>query len=656
MSCRNLWALASLIFIAIPAHAVAGPADLRTVLNQHVAGSPGVGIAVGVIDRGKTTIYRAGSSGTSRALDEHTLFEVGSVTKTFTATILASMVLDGSVKLDDPVARYLPATVHVPTRDGKQITLLDLATQHSGLPRLPTNMNPSDSDPYAHYSIHDLYTFLTSYQLTRDPGQSFEYSNLGVALLGDALANRAHASYAHLLQTRVLGPLGMTETAISLSASEQQRFAVGHDADNEPVSGWTFEAIAPAGAIRSTIADMLKYVRCNLGQGPLAKACLFAQKPRSTFTGNRIGLIWWTGDVRAIIHHGGDTAGYHASVAIAPDHTKGVVVLTNGGAAVDDIAVHAIDPSLPVAASNFPPVMTLNDATLDSYVGMYEAKAAGLTFAITHVGESLKVQLTGQPAIRMYSSAKDAFYLREVDAQVSFVRAADGSVDGLVLHQGGQDVTAARTSAVATTPTSAPTLAPSAAPSVAAISLDAAALEAYVGTYVSPQGLSFVVTRSGTQLMVQLTGQPSAAVYPTTKDSFAYRVVNAQIDFQRDASGKVATLVLHQNGNDITAALPGVALPQPSFPPVVALDTATLDSYVGTYVQSPSLAFTVSRTGDQLLVQLTGQGVVQVFPSAKDAFYYKIVAAQITFERDASGRVSALVLHQNGRDLRAVKQ
>jgi CubicO group peptidase (beta-lactamase class C family) len=169
-------------------------------------------------------------------LDAHTLFEIGSVTKTFTATILSTMVLDGTVKLNDPVSKYLPAYVHVPARNGKQITLLNLATQHSGLPRLPTNMDPQGSDPYAHYSTRDLYVFLNMYKLARDPGQSFEYSNLGVALLGDALANREHMSYAQLLQARVLGPLGMTETATVLSPSEQMRFAAGHDADNDPIA------------------------------------------------------------------------------------------------------------------------------------------------------------------------------------------------------------------------------------------------------------------------------------------------------------------------------------------------------------------------------------------------------------------------------------
>lgn len=640
----------------VPVAAAAGTPGVQSLLDQRVSGSTGVGIVVGVIARNGVKMYQAGASGTPRALDSHTLFEIGSVTKTFTATILSTMVLDGSVKLDDPVSKYLPAGVHVPSRNGKQITLLNLATQHSGLPRLPTNMDPGGPDPYAHYSIADLYAFLNTYQLPRDPGKSFEYSNLGVALLGDALANRAHMSYAQLLQSRVLGPLGMTETAISLTPSEQTRFAAGHDSDDDAVIPWTFEAIAPAGAIRSTVADMLKYVRCNMGQGPLARACLFAQKPRATFPpGNRIGLVWWSGDLEAIVHHGGDTAGYHASVAVSPDHSTGTVVLTNGGAPVDDVAVHIIDSKFPVASEHYPPAMQLASSTLDSYVGMYDDKTDGLTFAVRHVGNALTAQLAGQPEFRLYASKQDAFYLRAVDADIAFSRSADGEVSGLTLHQNGQTVDAVKTSAVATTPTAAPSSSSSSSPAPTPQTLDAAALDEYVGTYDTGQGLVFSVTRVGLQLMVQVTGQGAAAVYESAKDKFYYKIVDAQIDFQRDENGKVVKLVLHQNGHDLVAAKPGVPLPQPSFPPAVALDSATLDGYVGRYVASPALAFTVTRDGDRLMVQLTGQPANPVYASAKDAFYYKIVDARISFERDANGNVKDLVLHQNGRDIPAVK-
>ena len=273
--------------------------DTASILSAHTAGSPGVGIILATVDKSGVSIMQSGSSGRDRPLDEHTLFEIGSITKAFTATILASMVLDHTVKLDDPVAKYLPRWVHVPSRNGKQITLLSLATQHSGLPRLPTNLDLSNTaDPYATYTVQKMYQFLNSYTLPRDPGAEFEYSNYGVALLGVALANRAHTSFAHLLQKRVLDPLGMHETALSstMTRALDARLAAGHDADGDPVSAWHLDAIAPAGGIRSSIADMTNFVGCAMGQGPLAKDCLFAEQTRATVPNGRIGLIWLRSD------------------------------------------------------------------------------------------------------------------------------------------------------------------------------------------------------------------------------------------------------------------------------------------------------------------------------------------------------------------------
>ncbi len=530
---------------ATPQATSLNPADFQAALNLRVADQPGLGIIVGIVDHDKVTVYEAGSSGTSRPLDENTIFEIGSVTKAFTATILASMALDHSVSLDDPVAKYLPKDVHIPSRGGKQITLLNLATQHSGLPRMPSNIKPVDpQDPYADYTIDDLYEFVNSYKLTRDPGQMFEYSNLGVGLLGDALANQARVPYDQLVSDRVFSPLQMKESGVTLSATLQTQLAVGHDADGNQAEPWNFQAMAPAAGIRSSLADMLKFVRCNMGQGPLAKVCLFAQQPRESFEGNHIGLIWWSDDATHIINHGGDTTGFHAWVAILPDHTKGVVVLTNGGSlSPKDVAMHAIDPALPLASA--PKVVNLDTAALDEYVGIYVAKQENLTFTLSRAGDTLKAQLMGQPFANIYPSAKDHFFYRIVNAQIDFTRERDGKVNALVLHQNGGTIVAVRPGMHAP-----PVAQPSFPPTVA---LDARTLGSYVGTYTAGQGLQFAVTLQGSQLMVQLTGQPSFPVYPSAKDEFYYKIVNAQIDFERDAGGAIQDLVLHQNGQDIKA-------------------------------------------------------------------------------------------------------
>ena len=257
--------------------------SLQAALDVRTAGTPAIGIALGVVDHGHTKIYVAGRDGNGRPVDEHTLFEIGSVTKTFTATTLAVMNDRGEVSLRDPISKYLPAGTRAPSRNGKEITLLDLAEQRSGLPRLPSNMNDVAGDnPYKDYTDADMYAFLNGYALERDPGAKYEYSNYGIGLLGQLLANRAATTYPQLLRDAVLDPLGMGQTQLVMSAAPSPALlAAGHDLAGNRIVNWQFQSLGPAGALASSLDDMLKYLRCNMGHGPLAKECVFAQQPRA---------------------------------------------------------------------------------------------------------------------------------------------------------------------------------------------------------------------------------------------------------------------------------------------------------------------------------------------------------------------------------------
>jgi CubicO group peptidase (beta-lactamase class C family) len=196
-------------------------AEIRAVLIDRIDRlHQNVGIAVGIVDANGRRFVSHGNFSVkdSRPVGNDTVFEIGSTTKVFTSTILADMVQRGEVSLDDPVAKYLPADVKIPQRGGKQITLIDLATHTSGLPRMPANFAPKDpGNPYADYTVANLFQFLSSYELTRDIGSKFEYSNMGVGLLGQALSRRAGMDYEALVRARVTGPLKMENTAIALS-------------------------------------------------------------------------------------------------------------------------------------------------------------------------------------------------------------------------------------------------------------------------------------------------------------------------------------------------------------------------------------------------------------------------------------------------------
>lgn len=341
---------------------IPGDAEIGRLLDERIATRPGEGIVAGVIDaNGRRIVARGPAGGT--AFDARTVFEIGSMTKVFTGLLLADMVARGEVSLDDPAERYLPEGAHMPRRDGRQITLRDLATHSSGLPRLPSNLAPADpANPYADYTEARLLEFLGSYQLTRDIGVQFEYSNLGMGLLGYLLARRAGTDYATLVRQRITGPLGMRDTTIALSDDQRAHFAQGHDAELRPVGGWDFDTLAGAGAIRSTAADMLIFLDAFIapGDSPLAPAmrAMLAESRPGPSPNARIGLAWMMLDLGAgrLAFHDGGTGGFRTAMGWDPARHRGVVVLTNAAMepSSNDLALHIL-AGAPVAATRQAP-------------------------------------------------------------------------------------------------------------------------------------------------------------------------------------------------------------------------------------------------------------------------------------------------------------
>lgn len=320
----------------------------RKALAQRVDSGKNAAIVLGILEAGRTRIISVGTSGApSGTLDGNTVFEIGSLTKVFTSTVLADMVRRGHVALEDPVAEYLPAEVRVPERNGKQITLADLAMQQSGLPRLPTNLHPANArNPYADYTVEQMYDFLAHYELTRDVGAQYEYSNLGVGLLGHAMARRAGIDYEGLLRQRLLAPLSMEDTRIALGESQRQRLAQGHLQTGAPADNWDVPTLAAAGALRSTANDMLKFARAAMSDaGPLGGAFADAERPRRAVAPlMQIGLNWFTATTLAgpIIWHDGGTGGYASFLGLDKQRQRAIVLLTNSATPVADLGVQLL--------------------------------------------------------------------------------------------------------------------------------------------------------------------------------------------------------------------------------------------------------------------------------------------------------------------------
>jgi len=550
--------LSSLVLVAFAAgqsvkeQAMPSDADIRQILVDRIdVQHQSVGIVVGIVGpEGRRVIsYGHLEKDDARPLNGDTIFEIGSATKVFTSLLLADMVQHGEVALNDPVAKYLPQTVKVPERNGKQITLIDLATHTSGLPRMPTNFAPKDANnPYADYSEEQLYQFLAGYQLTRDIGTKYEYSNLGAGLLGLALTRRARMDYEQLVRSRICNPLGMNSTTVTLTPEMKRRLAVGHNQKLEAVENWDIgPATAGAGALRSTANDLLTFLAANLGYtktplAPAMAAMLTTRRPTGMPT-MEVALGWhiYSGGSKEIVEHNGGTGGYRTYMGFDPKSRVGVVVLSNAETTdgVDDIGRHLLDAS--VALMRPHTEAQIDPKIFDSYIGYYQL-APNFILAVTRDGDHFMTQATGQGKLEIFPESDHEFFAKAVNAQITFVTDSTGRAIEVILHQGGLDLHASRIEGP---------LPPAAPREHTEVHVDPKVLDSYVGSYQLSPNFEITISREGDHLFEQATGQPKFEIFPESEKDFFLKVVDAQITFVTNSEGRAAGLVLHQNGRDI---------------------------------------------------------------------------------------------------------
>ena len=541
---------ASVILSLVPRLAEAEsriPLDVKKNVRARVKNDLSSCIVVGVIDETGTSYFSRGTlthAGSKKA-NKNSVFEIGSITKVFTATLLADLVERGVLKLDDPIERFLPKEVKVPTHGGKTITFENLATHRSGLPRLPTNHAPEDmANPYADYTSERLYAFLSNHTLSRDIGSKYEYSNLGAGLLGHILARQAGKTYEQLIIERICDPLGMKNTCITLSSKQQGRLA-RPDGGGRQAANWDFDCLAGCGAVRSTAKDMLRFLAANMNlkETPLQSAMERSHQGRldTALPKLAIALGWhvWSRHGSEIIWHNGGTGGYHSFCGFAPSKKIGVVVLANSSLDIDDIGLHILEPRFELKKVRGH--IEVSSDVLEKYVGWYAASSDS-RFHITRDGQTLLAKLTGQGAIPIYPETETKFFYRLINAQIRFVLERDGKVESLIIHQNGANQTFKRLGADFKPP-----------PPRVVVSVEPGILKQYVGTYKLRPGLIFTITVVGNKLMVQLTGQPQFQVYAESETKFFYKVVEAQLTFVKDDDGHVTSLILHQGGMNQTA-------------------------------------------------------------------------------------------------------
>jgi CubicO group peptidase (beta-lactamase class C family) len=552
--------------LSAPAQAIDDDA-LRAELQTRLRGDrTGACIAVAVIEREDkaervSRAYACADGGDpARRIGPDTAFEIGSVSKTMLAALLAQSILDGKASLDDPLSAHLPDGTKVPrfgAADGDakdaqgQILLRHIVTHTSGLPSIPPALLPAMRDPADPYAAIDTDTLLAALARTppaRAPGSQFEYSNFATMLLSHAVSRRAGAPLHTLLRERVFAPLEMSGAYLDAGRDDGRpdgvRAAQGHLPNGKPTSAWHFrDDLGGVGGVRARLDDMVRYVQGQLGDAPAPlREALRLSQARVTVEGagaRPMAMHWMlAGDPARPLHvHEGGTGGFSSLVAFDVAAQRGVVVLS-------DTALHSLgglgDIGLPLLAgkpmSGKPRKATKAPAELiDALVGDYRFN--GLPTVLRRRGDALEIQVQGQPAFVLgYDDAGD-FYPTEFDALLTPQRGPDGRMR-FGWRQGGGLVMAERAAAKGTADDggkSAPVL-------------KAEQAQAYVGEYPLTERFVLTVRAEGAQLTAQATGQGAFPLTPVAEDVFEFAPAGIVIRYERDAARAITALVLEQGG------------------------------------------------------------------------------------------------------------
>lgn len=540
------------------------PPNVLAHIRSRIDAGMNQSIVIGIIDKNGSQFYSFGKKKKNgKKANSHTVYEIGSISKVFTATIFADKIIKGELHADDGVQLFLPGNVNAPEFKDNHITLGSLSDHTSSLPRLPDNYFPQNpANPYADFTIDKLYEFLSNYKLTRDIGSQYEYSNVGVGLLGHVLALHDGITFEQLLATSITIPLSMNETKITLSKKMKKNLATGYDQDIA-VSNWDLPALAGAGGIRSSAFDVVKFLGANLQlyNHPLQEAMILTHIPRHDKEGTtRVALGWHidNGSEGDIYYHNGNTGGYSSFAGFVKETGRGVVVLTNSTANVDDLGFHLLDAKIPLKnavphvsiilknliekdgsdnlSGTFDKIKKENNDKYDySESGM---NALGYYFLnrkkFKEAVDVFKLNIRESPnSANVYDS-----YAEALMEQGNIEQAVENYKKSLSINPGNQNAI----SMLAKMGVSI---------DIPNVVIDSTVLQSYVGRYqISPE-FSIYITRSGHRLMSQATGQAAYEIFAKSPEEFYYKVVEAQIKFIKQQDGRVKGLVLYQAGREI---------------------------------------------------------------------------------------------------------
>ncbi|WP_422083032.1 serine hydrolase [Ulvibacterium sp.] len=542
--------------------------EVKANIKLRVDNGMNAGIIVGLIDNKSESYFGYGvkSLDTMEAVDEYSIFEIGSISKTFTGILLADEVLKNEMKLEDPLQLYLPKGVTAPTQNGESIRLIHMANHTSSLPRMPSNFNPSNpANPFADYSEKQLYDFLGNYELPRKIGSQYEYSNYAMGLLGHILADKNESTYEELLIERITEPLGLNDTRISFTASMKKNLAMGHSGGVE-VENWDIPTLAGAGAIRSSAVDMLDYLATNMGikESNLYPAMQLAhQNSRKEGESPIVGLGWHTMvvDDLEIIWHNGGTGGYRTFAGFIKGGDRGVVVLSNSNTGVDDIGIHIlhpdsplneIKPSIGVKLQNIMDTLGI-EAAISNYWDLKKNKAEEFDFTegqLSKLGHRYLKKKEMEKALAIFKLNIEAFpNSSNVYASYGKAQLKHGDKEtSIINYKKAVELNPGNLEAIK----NLTELGIDPKNIIEEIVVDEKILETYIGRYELYPNFILTVSKDRNQLKTQATGQPEFPIFPKSDNVFYLKVVEAQLTFNKNGDGKVESVTLLQAGQEIT--------------------------------------------------------------------------------------------------------
>lgn len=413
------------------------PNAVKHEIDQRIKHDMNPSIVVGVYENGESHFYTKGMQNKTLQIpaDTSSVYEIGSITKTFTGLLLAQEVVAGKIKLGAPIQDHWPEPFHLVDNNQSAITFKQLATHSSGLSRLPTNLPAFAKDPYADYDRQQLLAGVKTAK-PQDAGTHYAYSNFGAGLLGETIAVIENSSYNQLIAEKILNPLNLSEIYMQLKDVPTKQLAQGY-MDKKPAQAWQFKALAGAGSIRSSIQDLLAYGVAYLTPPEDNMKAAMALATQTHFQqGNlQVGLGWHV-TTEGFIWHNGATAGFNSMIMIDPKQKKVVAGITNNNKSIEDLVLHLLDPNNPIKENDFP--VDISTEQSESYQGTFKHTDSGRITHIKFDKDQLLMATPKQPQYALTYIGNDTFKLNLLTVKLKFIKNNSGEVTGLELHGWGE--------------------------------------------------------------------------------------------------------------------------------------------------------------------------------------------------------------------------